>query len=190
MTPAVLMLKPLGGRRHGEGHDRADDHQHDPQTHEACVLFLCPSDPPSIVSRSSDVPTRRRRGGQTSRCDRHLSRIASRGYRRAVQPITERAREIAEDVLFPAAIDTDAADLCRSPISISWRGRGSTASRTRRRRWVEPRSDDHDNRGRNARFGLPDHRVRLVAAPEPGPSRWRRARRGPARYMARTVVSR
>jgi alkylation response protein AidB-like acyl-CoA dehydrogenase len=40
-----------------------------------------------------------------------LSRVPSDGYRRAVQPITERAREIAEDVLFPAAMDTDASDL-------------------------------------------------------------------------------
>jgi alkylation response protein AidB-like acyl-CoA dehydrogenase len=35
----------------------------------------------------------------------------SDSYRRAVQPITDQAWEIAEDVLFPAAMDTDASDL-------------------------------------------------------------------------------
>ncbi len=37
------------------------------------------------------------------------------GYGPAVEPIVDRAREIAEDVLFPAALDTDAADLVPKP---------------------------------------------------------------------------
>ena len=40
-----------------------------------------------------------------------MPRVSIDGYRPAVEPIVERARAIAEDVLFPAALETDASDL-------------------------------------------------------------------------------
>jgi alkylation response protein AidB-like acyl-CoA dehydrogenase len=40
-----------------------------------------------------------------------LPRVSIDGYRPAVEPIVEQARAIAEDVFFPAALETDASDL-------------------------------------------------------------------------------
>src|SRR2546427_12042646 len=42
---------------------------------------------------------------------RDIAGDALRGYRPAMQPILERARRIADELLFPAALETDAADL-------------------------------------------------------------------------------